>query len=80
MDELARQHDIRYEECMNNYAMHKDRDRFYQDIQSADKVFVNRIKALEPSSWWEKVGKFLGEKVINIKRHAEKMFGFLVYP
>lgn len=80
VDEIAREHDIRYYETQKNFELHKNKHQAFRDIQQADKIFIEQLKDLDTSTWCETFGKFVGYTIIKIKIRVEKCLNFTLYP
>lgn len=80
VDLLAKEHDIRYEEVQQNFELHQNKYMAFEDIQNADRIFVEKLKDLKTQSWCEAWGKLLGCTIINVKTSIEKCLGFTLYP
>jgi len=80
VDELAREHDMIYEDIQNSFKSHKNKYKAFEDIQNADRIFVGKLRCMKTQSWCEALGKLLGFTIINIKICVEKCLGFNIYP
>lgn len=80
VDRIAREHDRKYQEIMDAYKMHQDKELFYKEIEGADKEFIAALQTSQPQSWWEKVGRYLGKAIIKKKVWLESLFRTPVYP
>lgn len=80
VDEVAKEHDIKYDEIQKSFKLHKNKYQAFREIQLADEVFVERIRGLNTKTWSETWGKFVGYIVISGKIFIEKCLNFTLYP
>lgn len=60
VDEAARTHDLDYTKAETTFKKSGNRDEAFKSIQEADETFLSTLSSIEPDSYTETFGKYLG--------------------
>jgi hypothetical protein len=80
VDEVARQHDLRYSEAQLLFEQNHDSEEVFKYIQEADDSFLVDLSEIEPTSYTESFGKIIGKTGIGLKRGVENILHTTLYP
>lgn len=80
VDEAARQHDIRYSQAEDTFRSSGNLEEAYKNIQDADEDFLYSLDDIEPGTYTEAFGKFVGKTGIGIKKGVEGTLHSTLYP
>lgn len=80
VDRVAKEHDIRYQEILDSFKLHRNKFTVFDQVQEADRIFLDSLKDVKPKSWCECLGKRVGYLMISVKMRVEKCFRTTFYP
>lgn len=80
IDEVARKHDLDYDEAERTFASTGNIEQAFENIHKADKEFLRSVSELEPGTYSEFFGKYIGQAGIGIKSQVEGILHSTLYP
>lgn len=80
VDQAAREHDFAYAAAERRFDATGNSEEAHENIKQADQSFLEDLSQIEPESYTEAFGKFVGQVGIGAKKTVEGLLHSTLYP